>query len=259
MTGGAAGRFAGRTVVVTGAGTGLGAAIAVRAAAEGARVGVHYRRSSAGAASTVRRISDAGGSAVLLKADIARWDEVTALASAAWSALGRVDVLVNNAGTPIPEQRSWTELTPSSLDRVIDTDLKGTLICVHEFGRRMVDQGGGAIVNVGSAVVVRGSARAPQYAAAKAGLLGVTKSYAHALAPSVRVNLFAPGFVATPSTLSRPEWAEREPTLLASTPLERVATAEEMAGLALFLASDDAAHLTGTFLAADGGLSMLGT
>jgi len=135
----------------------------------------------------------------------------------------------------------------------------GTMLMVHEFGQRMVQRGGGAIVNVGSTVIVRGSPRAPQYAAGKYGLLGVTKSYAKALAPTVRVNTFAPGFMETEALLNRPEWqAGRREIVLSGTPAGKIPKPEEMTGAALFLASEDAHHITGSYMIADGGYSMLG-
>src|ERR1700749_4429773 len=189
-------RFEGRSVVVTGAGTGFGAEIAVRAAQEGARaVGVHYRSSADGAKRTADRVAAAGRPAVLLQADIVDWEQIKAMADAAFEQLGGVDALVNNVGDVAREQMSWRDITESSIDHVLAVDIKGTMLCVHEFGARMLEAGHGAIVNIGSTVIVRGSARDPQYAAAKYGLLGLTKSYAHAFAPAVRVNVFAPGFI----------------------------------------------------------------
>ncbi len=177
-------RFPGRSVLVTGAGTGFGAEIAVRAAQEGARVGVHYRNSKDGALKTVARIEELGAEAVLIQGDIAIWDDIKRMADAAFEALGGLDVLINNVGDVAREQMSWRDITEESIDHVLGVDIKGTMLCVHEFGSRMLDQGHGAIVNIGSTVIVRGSARAPQYAAAKYGILGVTKSYAHAFAPT---------------------------------------------------------------------------
>ena len=174
-------RFEGRSVVVTGAGTGFGAEIAVRAAQEGARaVGVHYRSSADGAKRTADRVAAEGSTPLLLQADIVDWAQIKAMADAAFEQLGGVDVLVNNVGDVAREQMSWRDITEESIDHVLSVDIKGTLLCVHEFGSRMLDQGHGAIVNIGSTVIVRGSARAPQYAAAKYGILGLTKSYAHA-------------------------------------------------------------------------------
>jgi NAD(P)-dependent dehydrogenase (short-subunit alcohol dehydrogenase family) len=164
-------------VVVTGAGTGFGAEIAVRAAQEGARaVGVHYRSSTEGAKRTADRVAAAGSTPVLLQADIVDWEQIKAMADAAFERLDGVDVLVNNVGDVAREQMSWRDITEESIDHVLAVDIKGTMLCVHEFGARMLEAGHGSIVNIGSTVIVRGSARAPQYAAAKYGIMGVTKS-----------------------------------------------------------------------------------
>jgi 3-oxoacyl-[acyl-carrier protein] reductase len=253
-------RFEGRSVVVTGAGTGFGAEIAVRAAQEGARVvGIHYRSSKAGAEETAARVAQHGAKTVLLQADIAEWSQVSSLASAAFEQLGGVDVVINNVGDVAREQMSWRDLTEESVDHVLAVDIKGTMACVHEFGSRMLDQGHGAIVNIGSTVIVRGSARAPQYAAAKYGLLGLTKSYAHAFAPVVRVNVFAPGFIETEATLGRQDWKSgRGDQLRKMTPMGRIPGPAELAGTALFLATDDAFHMTGGYMVADGGYNMVG-
>jgi NAD(P)-dependent dehydrogenase (short-subunit alcohol dehydrogenase family) len=253
-------RFDGRSVLVTGAGTGFGAEIAVRAAEEGARVvGVHYRSSAAGAEATAERVRAAGAKAVLLQADIVEWAQVAAMADAAFDQLEGVDVLVNNVGDVAREQMSWRDITPESIDHVLAVDIKGTMACIHEFGSRMLEAGHGSIVNIGSTVIVRGSARAPQYAAAKYGLLGATKSYAQAFAPTVRVNIFAPGFIETEATLGREDWRSgRGDQLRALTPMGRIPGPAELAGAALFLATDDAFHMTGGYLVADGGYNMVG-
>jgi 3-oxoacyl-[acyl-carrier protein] reductase len=156
-------------------------------------------------------------------------------------------VLINNVGDMASGQASWTEVTEEAIDHVLAVDIKGTMLMVHEFGQRMVAAGGGAIVNVGSTVIVRGSPRAPQYAAGKYGLLGITKSYAKALAPTVRVNTFAPGFMETEAVLARPEWKTgRRQQILGATPAGKIPGPEDMTGAALFLASDDAHHVTGS-------------
>jgi 3-oxoacyl-[acyl-carrier protein] reductase len=252
-------RFAGRTVLVTGAGTGFGAEIAVRAAREGAQVIVHFNRSREGAEQTAKRIEQAGGAAALVQADITSWDQIRALADAAFAAFGRLDVAVNNVGDVARDQMSWRDITEESIDHVLAVDVKGTLLCTHELGSRMLDQGGGCIVNIGSTVIVRGSARAPQYAAAKYGILGITKSYAAAFAPAVRVNTFAPGFIQTQATLNRADWKSgRAEKLRSLTPMGRIPRPDELAGTVLFLASDDASHMTGGYMVADGGYNMVG-
>jgi len=253
-------RFVGRSVVVTGAGTGFGAELAVRAAQEGARVvGIHYRSSAAGAEKTAERVRAEGAEAVLLQADIVEWAQVARMAEEAFEKLGGVDVLVNNVGDVARDQMSWRDITEESIDHVLAVDIKGTMACIHEFGQRMLEQGHGNIVNIGSTVIVRGSARAPQYAAAKYGLLGVNKSYAHAFAPTVRVNIFAPGFIETEATLSREDWKSgRGEQLKNLTPMGRIPGPADYAGAALFLATDDANHITGGYLVADGGYNMVG-
>jgi 3-oxoacyl-[acyl-carrier protein] reductase len=252
-------RFEGRTVLVTGAGTGFGAEVAVRAAQEGAQVAVHYRKSAAGADQTLARIEAAGSKGFTVQADITAHADIIRMADEVFSRFGRLDVLVNNVGDTAAEQQSWRELTEESIDHVLAVDLKGTLLCVHEFGARMLDQGHGSIINIGSTVIVRGSARAPQYAAAKYGLLGITKSYAQAFAPTVRVNTFAPGFMETAMLLNRQDWKSgRREELISKTPMKHIPGPAELAGTALFLATDDAAHMTGAYLNADGGFNMIG-
>ncbi|MFD6285414.1 SDR family NAD(P)-dependent oxidoreductase [Streptomyces sp. NPDC060205] len=253
-------RFTDKTVLVTGAGTGFGAEIAVRAAQEGADVAIHYRSSRAGAAATAERVTALGRKAVLVQADIAGHEQIRRMADEVWEAFGRLDVAVNNVGDVAREQMSWRDLTEESVDHVLAVDIKGTLLCTHEFGARMLEQeGGGSIVNIGSTVVARGSARAPQYAAAKYGIIGLTKSYAQAFAPVVRVNVFAPGFIETPATLGREDWKNgRGEQLRRATPMGRIPGPEELAGAALFLATEDAHHITGGFLIADGGYNMVG-
>ncbi len=251
------GRLQGKTVMVTGAGTGFGATLAERAAQDGAaRVVVHFRSSAAGAEQTAAAVRAAGAEAALVQGDIAEWDQIKRMADEA----GDVDVLVNNVGDMASSQHSWREVDEAVLDHVLDVDIKGTLLMVHEFGVRMLDRGArGAIVNIGSTVIVRGSPRAPIYAAGKYGLLGITKSYAKALAPHVRVNTFAPGFMDTPAVMNRPDMKSgRLEQLQRDTPMGRIPPPEELAGAALFLATDDASHITGSYMICDGGYSMLG-
>jgi 3-oxoacyl-[acyl-carrier protein] reductase len=253
-------KLEGKTVMVTGAGTGFGAELAARAAEEGASaVVVHYRTSAAGAEATAARVQATGAEPRLVRGDITSWDDIKRMAGEVFGALGTLDVLVNNVGDMAAEQTSWRELTEEAIDHVLAVDIKGTMLMVHEFGLRMLERERGSIVNIGSTVVVRGSPRAPQYAAGKYGVLGITKSYAKALAPHVRVNTFAPGFMRTEAILNRPDWkAGRGEELTAATPLGRIPPPEELAAAALFLASDDAHHITGSYMICDGGYSMLG-
>ncbi len=254
------GRLEGRYALVTGAGKGLGVAIAEGLAREGANVAVHYRNSEAGAEETAARIRAHGRAAITVQGDIARPEDVTRMAAEVVEAFGRIDVLVNNVGDMAAQQMSWRELTPEAIDHTLALDVKGTLLMTHEFGRRMLDdQQSGAIVNIGSRVVAEGSPRAPQYAAAKYAILGISKSYAHALAPHVRVNTLGPGFVETDTLREREDWKTgRREAVLARTPLARIPSPEDVVPPVIFLACDDSRHITGAFLLCDGGHSMVG-
>ena len=131
-------RFTGKTVLVTGAGTGFGAEVAVRAAQEGADVAVHYRSSADGARQTVSRVEAAGRKAFLVQADITDWAQVKAMADAVFGHFGRLDVLINNVGDMASEQMSWRDITEESIDHSVAVDIKGTLMCTHDFGSRML-------------------------------------------------------------------------------------------------------------------------
>jgi len=250
------GRLDAKTVMVTGAGTGFGQQLAIRAAQEGAAgIVVHYRSSAAGAEETASAVRDAGAEASLVQGDIAHWDDIKRMVQEA----GEVDVLVNNVGDMASDQHGWEDLREEVIDHCLAVDIKGTLLMVHEFGKAMKARGRGAIVNIGSTVIVRGSPRAPIYAAGKYGLLGITKSYAKVLAPEVRVNTFAPGFMDTPAVMNRPDMQSgRLEQLTRDTPMGRIPPPEDLAGAALFLGTDDAIHITGSYMICDGGYSMLG-
>jgi 3-oxoacyl-[acyl-carrier protein] reductase len=250
------GKLDGKTVMVTGAGTGFGAQLAVHAAHEGAtRVVIHYRSSKEGAEETAKRVKEAGAEPSLVQGDIAIWDDIKRMRDEA----GDVDVLVNNVGDMASGQHGWDDLDEAIIDHCLAVDIKGTMLMVHEFGSAMKARGRGAIVNIGSTVIVRGSPRAPIYAAGKYGLLGITKSYAKALAPEVRVNTFAPGFMDTPAVMDRPDMrGGRIEQITRDTPMGRIPPPEDVADAALFLGTDDARHITGSYMICDGGYSMLG-
>ncbi len=252
-------RLEGLSAIVTGAGRGLGSALAIGLARHGCNVAVHYRRSRAGAERVAAQVVALGREAITVQADITRLNEVERMATSVFERFGGIDILVNNVGDAAPEQRSWRELDERLIDRVLMTDIKGTMLVTHAIGSRMLARGSGAIVSVCSNVVVTGSPRAPQYAASKYGVIGLTKSYAAAFAPAVRVNALGPGFIETETTSSREDWRSgRREQVLASTPLQRIPGPEEMVAPVVFLACSDSAHLTGAFLVYDGGFSMLG-
>jgi 3-oxoacyl-[acyl-carrier protein] reductase len=252
-------KLVGRKALVTGAGRGFGRSIALGLAREGADVAVHYNRSREGAETAAEEVRALGREAIVVQAELPRWDEIERMAEEVFATFGRLDVLVNNVGDVAPEQMSWREITEPLIDRVLATDVKGTMLVTHEVGKRMLEQRTGAIVNVCSNVVVTGSPRAPQYAASKYGVLGLTKSYAAAFAPHVRVNALGPGFIATESTVDREDWRSgRREEVLARTPLGRIPEPDELVGVVVFLASDDSGHMTGNFVLCDGGFSMVG-
>lgn len=252
-------RLAERWALVTGGGRGFGRSIALGLAREACNVAVHFNTSRASAKAVAAEIRDMRREAFTVQADVTSWEEVRRLAGEVFERVPRLDVLVNNVGDVAPEQMSWREVTEESIDRVLAVDVKGTMLVLHEVGSRMLEQGSGTIVNVCSNVVVTGSPRAPQYAASKYGVLGLTKSYAGAFAPRVRVNALGPGFIETESTLSREDWRSgRRADILARTPLQHIPGPDELVGVVVFLASDDSAHMTGNFVLCDGGFSMVG-
>lgn len=253
------GRLLDKVVLVTGASRGLGAAIAVRMAREGADVAVHYNTYKDGAEAVAEQIRAAGRRAVTVQADIVNWDQIKRMVADVEGRLGPIDVLVNNVGDMAVDQMSWRDISEESIDHTLAVDVKGTMLVTHEVGVRMVQRKKGTIVNIGSHVVINGSPRAPQYAAAKYGLIGLTKSYAHAFGPYVRVNCLGPGFIETEKTKNREDWKSgRREQYIERTAMKHVATPDEMAGPVVFLASDDSINLTGTFIVANDGFSMVG-
>jgi 3-oxoacyl-[acyl-carrier protein] reductase len=253
------GRFQDKTVLVTGSGRGFGAVLATAFAREGANVVVHYHTSSAGAEETAAAVRALGRRAILVQGDIAKHDDVKHITESSFEEFGHVDVLVNNVGDMALDQKSWRELDEKVIDHTLAVDIKGTMFMIHEVGSRMMDGKGGVIVNIGSQVVIAGSPRAPQYAAAKYGVIGLTKSYARALAPSVRVNTLGAAFMETEALKNRHDWKTgRREEVLRQTPLARIATPEDMVGPTLFLAGEDSRHMTGQFMLCNGGLAMVG-
>jgi 3-oxoacyl-[acyl-carrier protein] reductase len=196
----------------------------------------------------------------VVQADIAVLADVKRLADETWKAYGRCDVLINNAGETAASKMSWRDLSEPVIDHILDMDIKGTMFCTHVFGERMLDeQKAGNIVNIGSNVIATGSPRAPEYAAAKYGILGITKSYALAFAPYVRVNFAAPGYMDTESLNERKDWTPaRRKFVVDNTPLKAIGDPANLVPVVLFLASEDSLHMTGNTVTCDGGFSMPG-
>jgi 3-oxoacyl-[acyl-carrier protein] reductase len=253
-------RFEDQVVVVTGASRGFGRLIALSIAEEGGHVVINYVHSKDKANAVVAEVEKLGRRAIAVQADIGNLDQVKAMADKVWEEFGRCDVLINNAGETAPTKMSWRDLDLAIIDETFDIDVKGTMFCTHVFGERMLDeQKSGNIVSIGSNVVTTGSPRAPEYAAAKYAILGLTKSYALAFAPYVRVNCAAPGYMDTDSLNSREDWTpERRAFVAKAAPLKAIGKPANLVRMVLFMASDDAIFMTGNTIISDGGFSMPG-
>jgi 3-oxoacyl-[acyl-carrier protein] reductase len=236
------------TALVTGASKGIGSAIARALAADGWHVVVNYRSDEEGAAATVKAIQDAGGTAVALHADVANGAPDELFKQAEEQLGGPVLALVNNAG--VTADGLAIQLDDDAWDRVIGTNLTAAFRLTRRAMRPMIKARYGRIVNVASVVGPRANAGQSNYAAAKAGLIGMTKTVAAEVARrGVTVNAVAPGFIETEMTKDVPE------AVIEAIPARRVGAPEDVAAAVRFLASDDAAYVTGTTLYVDGGMS----
>ena len=243
----------GRISLVTGGSRGIGAAICDELAAAGAVVAVNYARNADAAAAVCERIAAAGGTAHAVQGDIGSAAGAAALVEHVESEIGPIGALVNNAG--ITRDDLIMRLSEESWREVIDTNLGGAFFTCRAVARPMMKRRAGAIVNMSSIVGVRGNAGQTNYAASKAGLLGLTKSLAKELGSrGIRVNAIAPGYIATELTDALPE-AARD-AILGATPLGRLGEPEDVARAVRFLVSDAAAFVTGDVLAVDGGLGI---
>ncbi len=241
----------GQTALVTGGGRGIGRAIAIALAEAGAEVVVNYANSASAAEAVVEQISSAGGSAYALKANVAVEAEVDGLIKAVLDRSGRLDVLVNNAG--ITRDGLLMRMKTEDWQAVIDLNLSGVFLCTRAVARPMLKQKSGRIINITSVVGLMGNAGQANYAAAKAGVIGLTKSTAKELASrGITVNAVAPGFIATDMTKDL-----NAELILKDIPLGTFGTQEQVAGAVRFLAADPAAaYITGQVLQVDGGMVM---
>lgn len=251
-------RLENRVAVVTGASGGIGRAVALAFAEEGAKLVAHYRRSAAAANDVVREIGERGNEAVAVQADVAREEDVAGLARAALERFGRIDVWANVAGADILTGTGAAQSDPEKLDRLMTVDLRGTVLCSWEAAAVMAEQDAGVIINMSWDYVLVGRAgrESELFSAVKGGILSFSKSLALSLAPRIRVNVLAPGWIATAFSQTLEEAARRQ--IAESTPLKRWGTPEDVARAAVFLASSDSAYMTGQVLLIGGGEVMSG-
>lgn len=242
-----------KTALVTGASRGIGAAIAKKLAARGFMVIINYGHSSAAAEEVKNQIEQAGGQAVLMQGDVSSGDDVDRMFKDIKKTWGRLDVLVNNAG--INRDTLLVRMKEDQWDTVLSTDLKSVFFTTKAAASLMMRQRSGSIINIASVVGITGNSGQANYAAAKAGVIGFTKSAAKELAArGIRVNAIAPGFIETDMTDAIPEKIREG--MLETIPLRRGGKAEDVANAVAFLASDDAGYITGQVLKVDGGMVM---
>lgn len=244
-------RCKGQVALVTGASRGIGRAIALSLASEGANVVVNYSSSSIAAEEVVAEITQAGGSAIALQADVSKADQVDALINTTMEKWHRLDILVNNAG--ITRDTLLLRMKPEDWQAVIDTNLTGVFLCTRAASKIMLKQKSGRIINITSVSGLMGNPGQANYSAAKAGVIGFTKTIAKELASrGITVNAVAPGFINTDMTSD-----VKSEEILKFIPLGRFGQPEEVAGMVRFLAADSAAsYITGQVLNVDGGMVM---
>ena len=243
----------GKTAIVTGASGGIGKAIAIALAKEGASVAVHFHGNEEKALLVKKEIEEAGGKAEIFRANVADFEECNALVKAAAKTFGSIDILVNNAG--ITRDGLLMKMSEEDFDRVIDTNLKGAFHTIRFAARQMLKQRSGRIINRASVVGVTGNAGQANYAASKAGVIGLTKATARELASrGITVNAVAPGFIETDMTAVLPEKVKE--ASVSQIPLGKFGSPEQVASAVAFLASSDAAYITGQVLHVDGGMVM---
>jgi len=243
----------GKRALITGASRGIGRDVALRLASEGASVALNYQSGGVEAVAVAKEIADAGGTAIVVQGSVGIAAEAESLIERTLSDLGGLDILVNNAG--ITRDNLVMRMSEEDWDAVLDTNLKGAFLCTKAAVRLMLRQRSGRIVNMSSVVGISGNAGQANYSAAKAGLIGFTKTIAREVASrGITVNAVAPGFITTRMVEGLGE--EVRAQILERIPLGRFGAPEEVAACVAFLASDDAAYITGQVVGIDGGLGL---
>ncbi|QST01552.1 3-oxoacyl-[acyl-carrier-protein] reductase [Pontibacillus sp. ALD_SL1] len=243
----------GKVALVTGASRGIGRAIALELARQGARVAVNYAGSEQKAQDVVDEITSLGAEGIKIQANVSSEEEVKAMVKQVTETFGRIDLLINNAG--ITRDNLLMRMKEEEFDQVIDTNLKGVFLTTKAVTRPMMKQKGGKIINIASVVGVSGNPGQANYVAAKAGVIGLTKTSAKELAArNILVNAVAPGFIETDMTDELTD--EQVESMQSMIPLSRLGQGEDIAKVVRFLASDDANYMTGQTLHVDGGMVM---
>lgn len=246
-------KLEGKVALVTGASRGIGRAVALKLAAEGAKVAINFAGNLAKAEEVKSIIESNGGEALLVQGNVADFETVNEIVKKIVDAWGRLDILVNNAG--ITRDNLLLKMSESDFDEVIATNLKGVFNCTKAVTKLMMKQRTGRIVNMSSVVALMGNAGQANYAAAKAGVIGFTKSAAKEFAPrGITVNAIAPGFIGTDMTNAIPEKIKDE--MLKNIPLGRFGNPEDVANAVMFFVSEDAAYITGQVICVDGGMAI---
>jgi 3-oxoacyl-[acyl-carrier protein] reductase len=246
----------GKSVLVTGASSGIGRAIALRCAGAGADLAITYRNNRDGAEATAREIRALGRRAEVVRTDISRGDDIEALVGRLRQSFDRVHVWINNAGADILTGEAGRFSRLQKLDLVLAVDLRGTVMASWAAVDLLREQGGGTIINLAWDHVTQGMERQNPalYAAAKGGVASFSRSLARDVAPAIRVNILAPGFIETAfGEEANPKFRQK---VIEMTPLRRWGKPDDVAGAALFLASDDSAFLTGQTIMVNGGVVM---
>ena len=248
------GRLAGKVAIITGSSSGIGQSIALRFASEGASVVVNYRGNPDGANATKANIESKGGNAITIQADVSRLNDVQNLIDQTYQQLGRCDILVNNAG--IEKSADFWDITEQDYDAVLNVNLKGAFFLTQAFVRRLRDaKQPGRIINISSVHEDMAFPHFSTYCASKGAMRMLMRNLSVELGPlGITVNNIAPGAIATPINASLLEDKPKLDALLQNIPLGRLGTSEEIANLAAFMASDEAAYITGSTYVIDGGL-----
>lgn len=246
--------LSGKTALVTGAGRGIGAAIAKKLADKGATVIINYSGNDKAAQDTLDDIAADGNKAEIYKCNVADYEEVEQMIQYVVQKYKKIDILINNAG--ITRDGLIMRMSEKDFDDVIDVNLKGTFNCIRHVARQMIKQRSGRIVNMSSVVGIAGNAGQVNYAASKAGVIGITKSAAKELASrGITVNAIAPGYIDTDMTRVLSD--DIKDGIVSQIPLKRMGQVSDIADAAVFLVSDRASYITGQVLSVDGGMNML--